>query len=42
MEKCGGKIDLSPTKREMERGDFGGKQHFYFFTKEGVMSVLLP
>ena len=42
MEKCGGKIYLSATKREMARGDFGKKQHFDFFTKEAVMSVFLP
>ena len=42
MEKCGGKIYLSKTKREMARGDFSGKQHFDFFTIEGVMSVLFP
>ena len=42
MEKCGGKIYLSATKRDMARGDIGGKQHFDFFTKEGVMSIFLP
>jgi len=42
MEKCGGKIYLSATKREMARGHLGGKQQFDFFTKEGVMSVWLP
>ena len=42
MEKCGGKIYLSATKREMARGDFGGKQDFDFFIKEAVISVFLP
>lgn len=43
MENCGERFTYQQERVERwPEGISGGKQHFDFFAKEGVMSVLLP